>query len=320
MIGIVSSNDDVHALAVRQHLDSLGAEHLLMDTSYFPTRVELTTTQQPATGWTGRWVVEQLDHDLARLGAMWWRRPQPFALHDAMTNGEDRAFAHGECAAMVAGLWDCLDAEWVNDPDRDEAASRKMRQLRLATEVGLRVPRTCMTNSPEKAREFIAAEPGEVVYKSFSATARTWRETRPVRRNDLELIDRVALAPVIFQEAIPPGVDVRVTITGDDLFAAEIRPGEAAYEYDFRVDQRPRIAPHELPARVEKRLLHMMQRFGLRYGAVDLRRAPDGDYVFLEINPAGQWLFVEVATGQPISRSLAAMLVRLDLDLDRNAP
>ena len=59
-------------------------------------------------------------------------------------------------------------------------------------------------------------------------------------------------------------------------------------------------------------LLALMRRLGLWYGAIDLRRAPDGEYVFLEINPAGQWLFVEYATDQPISHELATLLARLD--------
>ena len=66
---------------------------------------------------------------------------------------------------------------------------------------------------------------------------------------------------------------------------------------------------------VEDRLRVMMRRMGLRYGAVDLRRSPEGDYVFLEINPAGQWLFIELATGQPISAALAELLHDLDREV-----
>ena len=179
---------------------------------------------------------------------MWWRRPQPFVLDEAITDAHDRGFARGECAAMVAGLWQCLDAEWVNDPDRDEAASRKMWQLRVASELGLRVPRTCMTNGPERALAFIDSEPGPVVFKSFSATEVTWRETRMVRDQDRGLFDRVRLAPVIFQECIPGGFDIRVTMVGDRVFPAEIRAGESAYDLDFRVDtEHAPIAVHALP-------------------------------------------------------------------------
>ena len=51
-----------------------------------------------------------------------------------------------------------------------------------------------------------------------------------------------------------------------------------------------------------------MQHLHLEYGAIDMRLTPDGDYVFLEINPNGEYLYVEQATGLPISRALAEHL------------
>jgi hypothetical protein len=59
---------------------------------------------------------------------------------------------------------------------------------------------------------------------------------------------------------------------------------------------------------VEEKLLRLMQRLGLAFGAVDMRRTPDGRHVFLEINPAGQWLFVEDRTGQPITGALCSLM------------
>jgi hypothetical protein len=52
-----------------------------------------------------------------------------------------------------------------------------------------------------------------------------------------------------------------------------------------------------------------MRRLGLVYGAIDLRLTPEGRYVFLEINPSGQFLYVEHATGQPITAALAKALI-----------
>jgi glutathione synthase/RimK-type ligase-like ATP-grasp enzyme len=251
--------------------------------------------------------------DAGELRAMWWRRPQPYQPSPELATQQDRMFVVGECDAAVSGLWSCLDAVWVNDPDRDAAASRKMWQLKLAAELGLRVPRTCMTNSPERAAAFLADEPGDVVYKAFSATPETWRETRVVSATERAQLDQVRLAPLIFQEAITGGCDVRVTIVGDRLFPAQIVGPSGGYEYDFRLHTaESSISPVTLPDAVTERLLALMRRLGLWYGAVDLRRAPDGDYVFLEINPAGQWLFVEYATDQPISAALADLLSDLD--------
>jgi hypothetical protein len=311
MIGIVSHDEDLHAGTVRSHLHSLGVGVVQLDTADVPARIALTTWTRPDGDWSAEWGIDGVD---ARdLRVMWWRRPQPYMPSDDVTSQQDRMFVVGECAAAVAGLWSCLDAVWVNDPDRDEAASRKMWQLKVASELGLRVPRTCMTNSPERARQFIADEAGDVVYKAFSATPETWRETRVVTETQIGQLDQVRLAPVIFQEAIPGGCDVRVTVVGDSVFPAEITCPADGYEYDFRLHTaQSSITPVALPDPLNAALLALMRRLGLWYGAIDLRRAPNGDYVFLEINPAGQWLFVEYATGQPISQELATLLARLD--------
>ncbi|MFP5417339.1 MAG: alpha-L-glutamate ligase, partial [Actinomycetes bacterium] len=237
----------------------------------------------------------------------------PFTLDDRITLGDDRHFALGETAAMVAGLWACLDAHWVNDPVRDEAASAKMLQLKLAAACGLKVPRTCMTNDPAQARAFLEAVHGAAVFKPFSATPATWRETRPVREADIALLDNVALAPVIFQERIDGGVDVRVTVVGRKLFPARIAVSDARFEYDVRLDtQAARITACELPSAVAAGLGRLMGALGIVYGAADFRVAPDGQLLFLEVNPAGQWLFVEIETGQPITEALVDHLIAAD--------
>lgn len=312
MIGIVSHAGDLHTQEVTRRLDAHGAPWRIVDTGAFPSRVALTTTQV-GDSWRGDWAEAGTDPlDVDDLHAMWWRRPQPFSLHEEIRSPQDRGFVVGECAAAVAGLWACTTATWVNDPDRDEAASRKMHQLAVASRLGLRVPRTCMTNDPDRARAFVAAEPDGVVFKSFSATPETWRETRPVRDADLALMDSVRFAPVIFQELVR-GSDIRATVVGDVVLAAEFRSEESAYAYDFRIDTAHCPTDvHRLPGAVQDRVLALMRRLGLWYGAVDLRRTAAGDYVFLEVNPAGQWLFVEYATGLQISEALAALLARLD--------
>ena len=61
---------------------------------------------------------------------------------------------------------------------------------------------------------------------------------------------------------------------------------------------------------VEERLRALQRRLGLVYGAIDMRRTAEGEHVFLEVNPAGQWLFVEERCGLPISQSVAGFLAR----------
>jgi hypothetical protein len=314
MILAISHPADLHATEVMRHLVAAGADATLLDTGQIPVATQVAFEHAHTAAWRGSARIDGGEVDLKRVAAVWWRRPLPFALHPALRDDADRQFAYAETHAAMTGIWSCLDARWMNEPDRDDRASRKAWQLKLASRLGLRVPRTCITNDPARAREFIASEGTRpVIYKAFTGTERTWRETRVLRPGEQDLFDAVRFAPVIFQEHIPAIVDLRVTIVGTRIFAAAITSQSTSYPHDFRMAmQEATVSPHEIPDDTAQTLLDLMNELGLVYGALDLRLTPDGEYVFLEINPAGQWLFVEQHTQQPISESIAAQLMTWD--------
>lgn len=100
---------------------------------------------------------------------------------------------------------------------------------------------------------------------------------------------------------------------GEDVFAAAIHSQETSYAVDFRMDMDAgRVEAFQLPRGVIERLQALMDRLGLIYGAIDMRLTPDGQYVFLEINPAGQWLFVEQRTGQLMTEAFVRLLAAHD--------
>jgi glutathione synthase/RimK-type ligase-like ATP-grasp enzyme len=241
---------------------------------------------------------------LRGVRTVWWRRPQPFELGGELVRPSYRAFAYNECHEAWSGLWETLDAFWVNHPPKDEAAARKAYQLDVARSAGLAIPSTLITNDPEEARRFVEDHRSRgVIYKAFSATEQAWRETRLLREAEEGLLEQVRHAPVIFQEYIPAGVVLRVTIVGDAMFAAAIHSQETSYRFDFRIDMNAaRVLPFELPGDAREGLSRLIRCLGLQYGAVDMRQTPDGEIVFLEINPAGQWLFIEDRTRQPITK------------------
>ncbi|HET8987539.1 MAG TPA: hypothetical protein VFN43_03420 [Humibacillus sp.] len=314
MIGIIASTDDVHASHVLSELRRLGTDAIVLDTGAVPAGGTITSWHTNGDPWRATWSCAGASIDLTQLRAVWWRRPQPHVLHDELHGSTDRQFAYSEVDAAVRGLWACTDATWVNDPERDLAASRKLWQLKVAAGLGLRIPRTCATTNPLDARAFLRSEVDGAIYKPFGGSEDAWAETRLVEQADIDTLEQVRFAPVIFQELIPGGIDIRVTVVGREVHAAEIRAVDTAYEFDFRMDcGNAPIHAHELPPGLVTALHRLMDHFGLLYGAIDLRLAPDGDYVFLEINPAGQWLFVELATGQPISAAMAVQLHRLDV-------
>jgi glutathione synthase/RimK-type ligase-like ATP-grasp enzyme len=313
VILVISSLRDEHAVAVLQHLGNLGARAELLDLAGFPKELRLNMNYGSVRGWSAEFHLNGGQTlDLSDVQVVWWRRPQPFEVDPVIRRPSHRAFAYSESHEAVAGLWLVLDAYFVNHPEATEAAGRKPYQLRLAQDVGLSIPETLITNDPAAARAFAKAH-DVTVYKAFSATEQEWRETRLLREEELANLNPVAYAPLIFQEYVPGGVDLRVTVVGDAVYAAAIHAEDTSYPIDFRMDLlRARVEPATLPSTVEQGLLALMKRLDLVYGAIDMRRTPDGRHVFLEVNPAGQWLFIEQRTNQPITAAVARLLAQHD--------
>jgi hypothetical protein len=317
VILLVSHDDDDHLAPVLSLLERMGSEAVVVDTSSIPATTAVSAAHSPdADEWRlrledGSWL------DLSRCGSGWWRRALPPGMDHRVADPAQAAWAVNETYEAMAGFWDAVPITWVSPPAAIQLSMMKTWQLPAARAAGLDVPATLVTSDPGEARAFIdRIGLGKVICKAFSATRENWRETRMVGPAEYALLDQVAVAPVIFQEFVPAEVDLRITVVGEELFAAAIHSQELPYALDFRLfleaGSGVRMSSTQLPDEVEAALLRLLKHAGLRYGAIDMRRTPDGRYVFLEVNPAGQWRFVEEVTGQPITAAMAGLLTDLD--------
>jgi glutathione synthase/RimK-type ligase-like ATP-grasp enzyme len=221
---------------------------------------------------------------------------------------------------MVHGTIASLDAFHLDPVHHLRRAENKQLQLKIAGEVGLDVPRTLITNEPEAVRRFARECPHGMIMKTLSSFAIYEQGeqkvvfTTAVRTEHLEHLADLRHCPAIFQEQVPKTLELRTTIVGDRLFTASIDSQRSARtRVDWRRDGLGLIdawAPYRLPVEVEGRMLELMRRLGLNYGAADLILAPDGRHVFLEVNPVGEFFWLEKHTGLPISSAIAELLVR----------
>lgn len=310
MILIVSFPDNEHVEQVRKHLK---AESVVVDTATFPVSLGLSAALSRERECIQLALPGGRNICLCQVGAVWYRRIRPYEFHDDLQDHTAKLFAWSEANEALLGVWYSLDCFWMNPPTADEVSQRKVRQLQVARRVGLSIPDTLVTNRPDEARQFIEAHGlGRVVRKAFRNIAQAPRETHLLREEDLGLLDSVRYTPVIFQRYVPAGLDLRVTVVEDEIYAAAITSGER-----YAADYRPglgsaKVVPYEMPPAVAEKLLELMRIFGLKFGAVDFRVTPDGDHVFLEVNPAGEYLFISQRTGQPIPAAIAASLERHD--------
>ena len=307
MILIFSNSRDEHALAV---IDKLRKNHnespIIIDLSKITrSYINALYTKEVKPDYWFEFAKEKI-LNLNDVKACWWRRPQPLELLPQIRKSSHQEFALSEWNTALNGFWESTDALWINDIEKDTKAEHKPYQLKVAQQVGLRIPDTMITNNPSRAIEFAKQYDKEIIFKSFLATEHEWRETRPLKKEFLKVIKSVKFAPVIFQEYIRDSQDLRITIIGEKIFAAETKPNEK-YEFDWRMTDIS-WQQHQLPSEIGESLLKLMRILGLEYGAIDMKLTPNGEYVFLEINTAGQFLFTEIEAGLPISDELAAKL------------
>ena len=263
----------------------------------------------------GRLAGPGFDFAWDEIRSVWYRRPDPFEFPAQLTK-EEKDFAYHESTAVFTGLWRSLDVQWVNHPDRIRVAETKALQLKRARELGARVPRTLCTNDPAALHDFYDELGGRVVYKSMTQGVLGFSRQESIYTTRLDAAhlarsELVKASPGQFQEEVPKACDLRLTVIGETVFAVEIHPPE---DQSGNVDWRRHSGPdlkhvvHRLPAEVERFCLALARSFGLLYAAIDMVLTPEDDYVFLEINPNGQFGWLENMTGLPFIETLADLL------------
>lgn len=323
-IVIVTEEMDPHADALILLLREMGHDPLRMHTADYPQQANISMLLKQdrwdGTIGTPGGVVAMND-----IHSIWWRRPARYQLPQELS-AEERDFAYKEWDQMLKGLWDSLDCYWMSYPPNIQLASRKPEQLIRAAQLGFEVPRTLITNDPTQVQAFYEAANGRVAYKTLSSPV--FREpkgtpdgadrvfmvyTTPLDENLLSRIDTVRFAPCLFQEYIPKRLELRVTVIGDEIFAAEIdSQAQERTTYDWRHYDVPMLMRKSvLPDQITERCRALVSSYGLNFGAIDLILTPDDRYVFLEINPNGQWLFVqEQVPDLKMKEALASCLIR----------
>jgi glutathione synthase/RimK-type ligase-like ATP-grasp enzyme len=136
--------------------------------------------------------------------------------------------------------------------------------------------------------------------------------TSIVKEEDLQDAESLRYCPIVFQEQIPKQQELRVVYVNGNVFVGALNADVYAAAIDWR---KPGVEVgawqhHQLPDEVVSRLKAFMEKFGLLFGALDFIVTPSGEYVFLEINPLGEWGMLEKDLNLPIASAIADVLLQ----------
>lgn len=250
--------------------------------------------------------------DLDRVGSIWCRGVRALGFPADLAD-PDRRFAEAESERMLTGFMTIAKARWINHPHSHMLANAKPTQLAIARTVGLDIPPTLISNDPARVREFIAGTKQQTVYKTLTQALHTEPGqalfTSIVTEQAAAKLDLIGTTPGIFQHLVPKAYELRVTVVGLRIFCARIdSQSRAETTIDWRHLPFEVDAAHDLPSEISAKINALMKALGLFYGAFDFIVTPDGRYVFLEVNPAGHYMWIESKLGLPITAALADAL------------
>ena len=338
---IVSPGDDLHALVVRQRLQAIYGDAVTVTIFDFATSPIDSTISWSSSSWSENSVLEanfeaNITAPLAgniglkagvilrdRAGkpitllsssihSVWLRRPRDGIIHPEVEVPEHRDFSADSVKILLRSF---LEAANTYNPYFVEwSANQKPFQLWAANRVGLSIPRTLITSVPEKAKEFylhLRHEGAECVYKRIGTSKGFDFATRLFDEYALERVDSLRFAPVILQQRITGGPNIRVAVAGSNVFSAEWRsanqPGDPV---DIRDEECAKMWRAALPDPFKTLLLRLHQKLELVFGVYDLKYGSKGELYFLEVNPSGQWLDLEYEAGHPVSEHMGACVGR----------
>lgn len=257
--------------------------------------------------------------DLRDITVGWVHQLPVVRIPDGVRDPHDRRRVMAERWASILGVLGTLQCRWITDPFHLIAASNKIRQLAEAQTIGLQVPPTLITDDPIEARRFIDRHYGSAVLKALDQPSPIANERpyapRTIRVGDIpqDRLNDLTVSPCILQAEIRKYIELRCTIIGTRVFTAAMH---TSLDERTAVDSRNQTAddhvPHQtfdLPRDVERKCLSLMKALHLGFAAIDLILTPGGDYVFLEVNTTGSWIWFEKIAGLPISDAIADFLV-----------
>ena len=305
-IAIFSLTDDLHALTIQHTLKELvGIECHVVETDNLVHNGGLSwgsVSSQPP-------LILSRDSDwfdVRELDLIWWRRVSyPQRDHPSFSDEYVRQLVSNEWKTALYGL---LTGEftgcWISNPEKTLRAQNKLLQIQAAQTAGLRVPRTLVSQDPEAVRCFCAMQENEqVIVKALRGAMGRILAAVPITLRQLEDA-AIRLCPAIYQELIPGRQHLRINCFGDDIYPFLIETDAL----DWRRNLQAPMSPYSLDEQTQEQLLEVLRILGLEMGIIDAKLTPDGELVWLEVNPQGQFLFAEGMTGSDLTTPFARFL------------
>jgi len=250
--------------------------------------------------------------ELSQIKSVLYRHFDFEAFQPLHTDAVTVKYFYQEWEEFFGCLVSLTKAKWMNHP-YNVIYTNKIQQLILARSIGFKVPQTLVSNNAKTIRNFTSSSRVIICKTLHSHYIEYNRKLYPLFGSivdpNLGVDEKNAShIPAIYQEYINNSFEARVTVIGNRVFAAKILVENNSDWHNTKMKDISLIE-FSLPKNIELKCIHFLEKSGLSYGAFDLLFTPQNECVFLEVNPLGDWRWVEQHTKQPITESIVEFLI-----------
>jgi hypothetical protein len=304
---IVTISDDLHALAVQDTLRRRGLECCILESDAVSGGEVLSFLASSDGTLVAHVQTSEGDSiNVAEVELVWWRRAKALQCTDgSLLSKDQKNLINNDCTSTAIGIFEsCFVGHWISSPHGTEFASNKLNQLSVAHKCGFATPDTLITQSPAEVLKFYEKHQGRIIMKPVAGTQGPLLFTQFVRGEHLSMHDSIRACPTIYQQFIPGSRHIRLNCFGECCYASVIE----SESLDWRPNLNVPVAPWTVPDALSDRIRHSLDLLGLEMGIFDLKETADGEPVWLEVNPQGQFLFLEGLTAEPLTDRFAEFL------------
>lgn len=312
---LLTTKEDITTDLIVVELEKQGANYIRLNCEDFPMYISMLWSPDEKNRII---FIKERSLDLNEVKSIWCRRIIPSMFLNDKISKEYRDFANMECYNFFKGYWETLNTFYVNKPSNISIAENKILQLSFAKKLGFQIPKTIISNNPRLMKKFVDTQESLIAKTISTGMLRldngNWGiYSHEIKQGDFLKDEEIQVSPFILQERVLKQAELRVTIVGKELFATKmILKGEENKKSDWRLADENYIIyeKHRLPKELTSKCFKLMNYFRLYYAAIDFLITKDGRYIFLEINPSGQWGWIENETGFPITKKIAYLLIK----------
>jgi glutathione synthase/RimK-type ligase-like ATP-grasp enzyme len=325
---LTHSSDSYVPELIESCLANLGLKMVRMNTDSYPLSIQLTAFQSNNRE-SGELTIDGITHQLNDFIAVYFRKNMQANLATELDGKLLRQATKEATEAKNAILYALESVFWIDFPFDIQRAENKQLQLHVAKNVGLTIPNSLLSNDPSNVEKFYHQEEGNIISKmltpltNFMQSASSFVYTSKVKKEHLSELASLRFCPMQFQQEIEKSYELRVIYVDGKCFTGKI--ATTAIIDENKPDWRRATSndffwqEYQLPKHVSEKINKLMNKLSLRFGALDLIKSTNDDYVFLEVNPCGEWGMLQQSLNLPIAENIAKCIYKNIIEGNQDA-